>query len=616
MAKLSPIGNNAQFINGVPAVGAKIFTYAAGSSTKQTTYTDEAGTIPQTNPIILDSRGEPTQPIWLTEGLSYKFVFAASTDSDPPVSPIWDIDNVTGINDASLTIDQWVDSGVTPTYVSATSFTVPGDQTTAFHNKRRFKALVTAGTVYGTIFSSVFGALTTVTVVMDSTPLDSGLSSIQLSLLTYDNSAIPSIVESKRATVAANATTTPLWDSTAQVQDWTGAVTITNFPAAPRAGAWRVAYPEAGTILTDNANIDVQGDANYTTRAGDRLYIEALTTSTFKVFINTKNGNAVTSSTASQKIQPITASVAANALTLTLNPTTLDFRSTTAGSGTITTVSNAAAISTVISSGSTGGTVSAVKSRIMVLAINNAGTMELAWCNYNGSALLDESTLISTTAEGGAGAADSANIIYSTTARANVAFRIVGFVESTQATAGTWATAPSLIQGDGGINSSYKALDNVMGAAVATTAGTSVTIASDLPSWVKQITMQWASGSTSGTSVPIIQLGTSAGFDILTYLSGASRVAAGVASGNTTTGFSISGDNAAANVYHVTMTLNLQDYVTNTWSFTVTGGLSSSAASIVGGGTKSLAGLLTQIRLTTVGGVDTFDGGSISYTYR
>ncbi len=192
MAKLSPIGNNAQFINGIPANGAKIFTYAAGSSTKQTTYTDEAGTIPQANPIILDSRGEPSQPIWLTEGLSYKFVFTASTDSDPPVSPIWDIDDVTGINDASISIDQWVDSGVQPTYVSATQFTLPGDQTSAFTVGRRGKFLVTAGTVYGTFSASVFGALTTVTVTMDSgQALDSGLSSVQLALLTPNNGSLP-----------------------------------------------------------------------------------------------------------------------------------------------------------------------------------------------------------------------------------------------------------------------------------------------------------------------------------------------------------------------------------------------------------------------------------------
>lgn len=150
------------------------------------------------------------------------------------------------------------------------------------------------------------------------------------------------------------------------------------------------------------------------------------------------------------KIQPITASVASNALTITLNPTTLDFRSSTLGSGTVNTRTVSAAISVVVSSGSTLGTVNGVDNRLAVLAIDNAGTVELAVVNVAGGTNLDETGVISTTAEGGAGNADSASVIYSTTARTNVPYRVVGFVESTQTTAGTWATAPSKVQGFGG----------------------------------------------------------------------------------------------------------------------------------------------------------------------
>lgn len=149
-------------------------------------------------------------------------------------------------------------------------------------------------------------------------------------------------------------------------------------------------------------------------------------------------------------VQPIAASVAANALTLTLNPTVLDFRSSALTSGAVNTRTVAAPISLVISSGSTLGTINAVASRIAVLAIDNAGTVELAAVNLAGGVNLSENGVISTTAEGGAGAADSATLIYSTTARANVPYRVVGYVESTQAVAGTWATAPSLIQGAAG----------------------------------------------------------------------------------------------------------------------------------------------------------------------
>lgn len=149
------------------------------------------------------------------------------------------------------------------------------------------------------------------------------------------------------------------------------------------------------------------------------------------------------------QIRSISASIASNALTISASALTLDFRSTTLTSGTITTVTGTPA-NLVISSGSTLGTVNATQSRIVVIALNNAGTIELAAVNISGGNQLDETNLISTTAEGGAGAADSANVIYSTTARTSLAYRVIGYIESTQATAGTWATTPSTIQGQGG----------------------------------------------------------------------------------------------------------------------------------------------------------------------
>jgi hypothetical protein len=156
----------------------------------------------------------------------------------------------------------------------------------------------------------------------------------------------------------------------------------------------------------------------------------------------------ITATGLTSKIQPITASVAASALTVTLNPTILDFRASPLTSGTVTTIAVPAAISVTIPSTSTMGTVSAVQSRIVVIAINNAGTVELAAVNISGGSVLDETTLITTTAAVAAG--NSATAYYSTTARTGVAYRVVGYVESTQATAGTWATAPSTLQGYGG----------------------------------------------------------------------------------------------------------------------------------------------------------------------
>ncbi len=149
-----------------------------------------------------------------------------------------------------------------------------------------------------------------------------------------------------------------------------------------------------------------------------------------------------------KQIQTIGATVAANALTITLAPTNLDFRSATLGSGTIANRVVASQLSLVVPSTATLGTVSGVASRLALLAIDNAGTVELAVVNMAGGTPLDETGIINTTTI--AGASNSATTVYSTTGRTGVAYRVEGYVESTQATAGTWVTAPSTIQGRGG----------------------------------------------------------------------------------------------------------------------------------------------------------------------
>lgn len=176
-----------------PASGGKLFFYIAGSSTKQTVYSDSAGSVSHTNPIVLDSGGNIPSggEVWFTSGVTYKVIFAPSTDSDPPVSPYWTKDNLSGINDVGAqTGVEWV-GGPTPTFVSTTSFTVAGDQTSTFMVGRRVKTTNTGGTIYSTIIASVFGAVTTVTVRNDSGVLDAGLSAVSYGLLSATDISIP-----------------------------------------------------------------------------------------------------------------------------------------------------------------------------------------------------------------------------------------------------------------------------------------------------------------------------------------------------------------------------------------------------------------------------------------
>ena len=94
---ISPAGGvAAQFFtdDGIPLAGGKLYSYAAGTSTPQTTYTDSTGATASTNPIILNSAGRVGDggEIWLTGNLSYKFLLKDSADV-----LIATYDNVSGI---------------------------------------------------------------------------------------------------------------------------------------------------------------------------------------------------------------------------------------------------------------------------------------------------------------------------------------------------------------------------------------------------------------------------------------------------------------------------------------------------------------------------------------
>ena len=222
--------------------------------------------------------------------------------------------------------------------------------------------------------------------------------------------------------------------SATQIVAAIGATAVTNATNAAGLSA-TLAVGSGGTGVT---TFTAANNALYSTSAG------ALTAGTLPVAAGGTGGTVG----GVQPIQPITASVATSALTVTLNPTILNFRNTPLTSGTINTRTVATAISVVVPSTATLGTVSAQQSRLVLLALDNAGTVELAVVNIAGGTNLDETTLISTTAI--SAAATAANVIYSTTARTSLPFRVVGYIESTQATAGTWATAPTTIQGQGG----------------------------------------------------------------------------------------------------------------------------------------------------------------------
>lgn len=155
----------------------------------------------------------------------------------------------------------------------------------------------------------------------------------------------------------------------------------------------------------------------------------------------------------------LAAAVAGNALTVSLkhrsgsdpsanNPVSFSFRNVTAATGTPETVSVTAATSLTISSGSTMGFASGEIGRLWVVGFNDGGTFRLGLVNcLSGTSVMPlRDGVYSSTAEGGAGGADSAQVIYTGSAVSSKAMVVLGYLEATEATAGTWATAPSLVK--------------------------------------------------------------------------------------------------------------------------------------------------------------------------
>ena len=162
--------------------------------------------------------------------------------------------------------------------------------------------------------------------------------------------------------------------------------------------------------------------------------------------VNGQDALIINKGGSTSKVQSITCTQGSGALTFGLNPCVLDFRSTTLTTGVPATRTVNTALSLVLPSGGTLGSVTTVSARLILLAIDNAGTVELAVVNQSGGNDLSESGVINTTAiDTGS---DSANVIYSTTARTGVAYRVVGAIDVVN-TAGAWGN-PTLVQGAGG----------------------------------------------------------------------------------------------------------------------------------------------------------------------
>ena len=118
---LSPLaGAGQQFLDnsGNPLTGGLLYTYAAGTTTPQTTYTTAVGTTPNSNPIVMDAAGRLESEVWLTGAVAYKFILRDSAGG-----LIGTYDDIYGINDVSATGVPWSEITATPTTLAGYGIT-------------------------------------------------------------------------------------------------------------------------------------------------------------------------------------------------------------------------------------------------------------------------------------------------------------------------------------------------------------------------------------------------------------------------------------------------------------------------------------------------------------
>lgn len=149
----------------------------------------------------------------------------------------------------------------------------------------------------------------------------------------------------------------------------------------------------------------------------------------------------------------------------------------------------------------------------------------------------------------------------------------------------------------------------ITGTAVNAT-GTAIDL-TGVPSWASRVTVMMNNVSTNGTSIPLVQLGTSSGFETSGYNSvGNTMNATALGSVAYTAGFGLKNLSAAAEAMFGTLVFSHMGG--NIWTLHGMGRISGGAFIFLAAGSKSLAGALTQIRITTVNGTDTYDSGTIN----
>jgi hypothetical protein len=153
----------------------------------------------------------------------------------------------------------------------------------------------------------------------------------------------------------------------------------------------------------------------------------------------------------------------------------------------------------------------------------------------------------------------------------------------------------------------------VSGTAVASTSGTSIDF-TGIPSWVKRVTVMFNGVSNNAGSPYEIRIGAGS-IDSSGYAGAVQNLDATAISNATSfsTGYRLAGSTSASVIFYGNSVLTHMGG--NIWTFTSQLARTDQPFSFLASGAKTLSGTLDRVRITTVGGTDTFDAGSINILY-
>ena len=327
------------------------------------------------------------------------------------------------------------------------------------------------------------------------------------------------------------------------------------------------------------------------------LFQDALTAGTYT---NANISEALSYGTATgTRLVSANATITTGTITTGVIPT---LTSSTATFGTTTSTAATITSGTVTNLASTTGTIATLNSTNGTIATLNSTTGTIA-------------TLV---ASAGTFAGSLVNVTTGTIATLNSTTGTISTLNSTTGTIGNLSTTLAgdftITQGTGTIGAANVTPANLSqpmtsGVQVASTSGTAIEF-TGIPSWVKKLTVMLNGVSSSGTSPMQLQLGSTT-YSTSGYNSGVWT--ANTFNSSSTSGLILQATNLGSYTFYgnvIVCTLG-----SNTWVSSHSLG-SPETDNSIGGGGVTLGGSLDRIRLTTVGGTQTFDAGTINIIYQ